>query len=291
MLTDAPVPYRPVSRWTDRFPWITAGMTHRGTGDSPFDLRLFGNAAPPAAGRRWQALLTATGFPGAAHARQVHGTRIAVCLALHEGLHAGGKPADGHATSAAGVLLAVTVADCVPVYLVDPEHRAVALLHAGWRGTASDRPPSAPRPGDLRGLLRGGAGGLQGPGPFRAIRPGTGGCARRPHRPGARARSAPRPRQRLRRLHALRRRRLLLPQAGRPRTPGGVSRHPPVRQPAGLCADCVFRRTTRNRRGSVFVLCRRSASDPRYPKYPPLPVLRCRGFEPDGDPHLRDEEE
>ena len=35
------------------------------------------------------------------------------------------------------MLLAVTVADCVPVYLVDPEHRAVALLHAGWRGTAA----------------------------------------------------------------------------------------------------------------------------------------------------------
>ena len=137
MLTDAPVPYRPVSRWTDRFPWITAGMTHRGTGDRPFDLRLFGNAAPPAAGRRWRALLTATGFPGAAHARQVHGTRIAVCLALHEGLHASGEAADGHTTSAGGVLLGVTVADCVPVYLVDPEHRAVALLHAGWRGTAA----------------------------------------------------------------------------------------------------------------------------------------------------------
>lgn len=137
MLTDAPVPSRPVSRWTDQFPWVAAGMTQRGTGDSPFDLRLFGNAAPPAAGRRWRALLAATGFTGAAHARQVHGTRIVVHAALHEGLHAGGRPADGHATSAAGVLLAVTVADCVPVYLVDPENRAVALLHAGWRGTAA----------------------------------------------------------------------------------------------------------------------------------------------------------
>ena len=137
MLTDAPVPYRPVSRWTARFPWITAGMTHRGTGDSPFDLRLFGDAASPAAGHRWQALLAATGFTGAAHARQVHGTRIVVPAALREGLYAGGKPADGHATSASGVLLAVTVADCVPVYLVDPEHHAVALLHAGWRGTSA----------------------------------------------------------------------------------------------------------------------------------------------------------
>ena len=137
MLTDAPVPYRPVSRWTDRFPWITAGMTHRGTGNGPFDLRLFGDPVPPAAVRRWRALLAATGFPGAGHARQVHGTRIAVHAARHEGLHAGGEPADGHATAAGGVLLGVTVADCVPVYLVDPEHRAVALLHAGWRGTAA----------------------------------------------------------------------------------------------------------------------------------------------------------
>ncbi len=30
----------------------------------------------------------------------------------------------------------MTVADCFPVYLVDPVARAIALLHAGWRGTA-----------------------------------------------------------------------------------------------------------------------------------------------------------
>jgi hypothetical protein len=44
---------------------------------------------------------------------------------------------DGHATDRAGLLLAVTVADCVPVYLVDPVSRRVALLHAGWRGAAA----------------------------------------------------------------------------------------------------------------------------------------------------------
>jgi copper oxidase (laccase) domain-containing protein len=33
-------------------------------------------------------------------------------------------------------MLYVTVADCVPVYLVHPDTRAVALLHAGWRGVA-----------------------------------------------------------------------------------------------------------------------------------------------------------
>ncbi len=43
---------------------------------------------------------------------------------------------DGHATAAPGILLTVTVADCIPVYLVDPVRRAVCLLHSGWRGTA-----------------------------------------------------------------------------------------------------------------------------------------------------------
>src|SRR5690606_25438459 len=45
--------------------------------------------------------------------------------------------ADGHATMLADLLLAVSVADCIPVSLVDPGRRAIALLHAGWRGVAA----------------------------------------------------------------------------------------------------------------------------------------------------------
>jgi hypothetical protein len=33
-------------------------------------------------------------------------------------------------------------------------------------------------------------------------------------------------------------------------------------------------------RGSVFYLCERSAIDASFPKYPRLPVLQCRGYEP-----------
>lgn len=44
---------------------------------------------------------------------------------------------DGLCTSAAGVYLCVTIADCVPVFLVDPAVPAVGVVHAGWRGSAA----------------------------------------------------------------------------------------------------------------------------------------------------------
>jgi polyphenol oxidase len=42
---------------------------------------------------------------------------------------------DGLITNVPGLLLAVQTADCLPVLLVDPEHKAVGAFHAGWRGT------------------------------------------------------------------------------------------------------------------------------------------------------------
>lgn len=44
---------------------------------------------------------------------------------------------DGLTTSEYGLFLTVTVADCVPILLYDPVAKAVAILHAGWRGTAA----------------------------------------------------------------------------------------------------------------------------------------------------------
>ncbi len=47
----------------------------------------------------------------------------------------------------------------------------------------------------------------------------------------------------------------------------------------GLCADCGQARRIESRRGSVFYMCERSATDPAYPKYPRLPVMQCAGYE------------
>ena len=46
----------------------------------------------------------------------------------------------------------------------------------------------------------------------------------------------------------------------------------------GLCATCVHVRRVESAKGSVFVLCSLSGTDPHYPKYPRLPVLSCRGY-------------
>lgn len=42
---------------------------------------------------------------------------------------------DASITNQPGLLLGVQTADCVPILLVDPKRRAVAAIHAGWRGT------------------------------------------------------------------------------------------------------------------------------------------------------------
>lgn len=47
------------------------------------------------------------------------------------------RDVDGLVTNVPGICLATVYADCVPLYFVDPVHRAVGLAHAGWRGTAA----------------------------------------------------------------------------------------------------------------------------------------------------------
>jgi hypothetical protein len=62
--------------------------------------------------------------------------------------------------------------------------------------------------------------------------------------------------------------------------PGPASPSSPSNPSAGLCDSCRHQQVVRTTRGSSFSLCRRWKEDDRYPRYPRLPVLRCRGHEP-----------
>ena len=84
---------------------------------------------------RWTALRAQLGGPSArlATSSQVHGARVV----RHSGEWRGwlrGEEADGHLSDERGTAMAVTVADCVPVFIAHPSG-AAAALHSGWRGT------------------------------------------------------------------------------------------------------------------------------------------------------------
>lgn len=78
--------------------------------------------------------VNAIGLPGCSFARaeQVHGSNV-VCIE-ESGFWEG---ADGLATDRKNLVLTVVVADCLPIFLWGGEVECVALLHAGWRGTAA----------------------------------------------------------------------------------------------------------------------------------------------------------
>ncbi len=44
---------------------------------------------------------------------------------------------DGLITNEPGIILATFYADCVPLYFVDTENKAIGLSHSGWRGTVA----------------------------------------------------------------------------------------------------------------------------------------------------------
>lgn len=74
--------------------------------------------------------------------RQSHQARVAEVGAGDAGRGATSEDdalpgTDALLTATAGLVLAVLVADCVPVVLVDPRRPALAVAHAGWRGTVA----------------------------------------------------------------------------------------------------------------------------------------------------------
>lgn len=123
--------------WREAFPWLVQGTTGRGTDERPFDLGLFSRGSTPVAVlEHWETLRRATGSRHVEHAHQVHEATVRFHEGGEPGLHLS-EACDGHATRTPGALLAVTTADCVPVFLVAPGRRAVAMVHAGWRGAAA----------------------------------------------------------------------------------------------------------------------------------------------------------
>jgi len=103
--------------------------------EADLNLSRVGWDSPPAVEENRRRFLGALGLAphDLATLRQVHSDRIHI---IRDASASWNPPPEGDAlaTGQAGVALAVQVADCFPVLIADPVSRAVAAVHAGWRG-------------------------------------------------------------------------------------------------------------------------------------------------------------
>lgn len=142
-----------VASWAE-YIWLRHGFSTRAGGTSMAyaggshagDLNLGFTAEddPVAVAKNRAAFVQAVGGETAwemVSVRQVHGTEVKAVAAGETGLRTEeGRAvvqADGLMTAAPGTMLAIQVADCVPVLVADVKRRIVAGFHAGWRGSAA----------------------------------------------------------------------------------------------------------------------------------------------------------
>ncbi len=84
-------------------------------------------------GTRLQPLPDGHGSLILATAKQIHSDRV--LLVESPGFQGEG---DALISNLPGIGLAIRTADCLPILIADPRNRAVAAIHAGWRGVVSD---------------------------------------------------------------------------------------------------------------------------------------------------------
>jgi polyphenol oxidase len=137
-----------------RLSWLAADLLERRGVRHGFTLRTGGSSRgafsslnfssregdlPPRVTENWRRLEKAANLPASGWAllSQVHGARVeAIAAGATACHHRRNHPeADGMATDRPGVVLGILTADCLPVVLAVPGTNAVAVAHAGWRGT------------------------------------------------------------------------------------------------------------------------------------------------------------
>jgi polyphenol oxidase len=144
---DPPLP--PLVRWSAPGLGVDVAVTtrHGGASAAPYDtlnlgLHVGDDPAQVVANRARAAAAFGATLEDLVFARQVHGAHAMLVGPDERGR---GTRADDDALPGADVLVTVTpgitlammVADCVPLALVDPEAHVLAAVHAGWRGTAA----------------------------------------------------------------------------------------------------------------------------------------------------------
>lgn len=123
--------------WAVPFPSLAVGETtrHGGISPAPYHSLNLGWNTPDAVENvteNRRRLLASLGFQPEqlASTRQVHSSEVMIVdqPGRYDGF-------DALITAHPGIILSVSVADCTPILVCDPKTKAIAAIHAGWRGT------------------------------------------------------------------------------------------------------------------------------------------------------------
>ncbi|MGA9511643.1 MAG: peptidoglycan editing factor PgeF [Candidatus Sulfotelmatobacter sp.] len=130
-----------------KFPWLLHGFStrvggfSRAYGQNALNLGFTKDDSEAAVKRNRAAFLLDVGAKGESKNALTNSPLVTLRQIHSDIIHSVDSPpdsplvGDGLVTNTPGLLLAIQAADCLPVILVDPEHRAVGVFHAGWRGT------------------------------------------------------------------------------------------------------------------------------------------------------------
>lgn len=143
-------PALPLLRWdkaSEHGAFVAVTTRHGGESAAPYDslnlgLHVGDDPGTVVDNRRRAAAAFGVALDAVVFARQVHGATGVLVGRDDRGRGTASEDdavdgADILVTVSRGVTLAILVADCVPLALVDPKAGVLAAVHAGWRGTAA----------------------------------------------------------------------------------------------------------------------------------------------------------
>jgi polyphenol oxidase len=122
-----------------KIPWLVHGFSARPGGHSKLDEKRVLNLGFVEWDTRENVLKNRSAFQSALGAN--HFSLVALKQTHSDAVLRFDSPSpepchgDASFTNHSGLLLGVQTADCVPILLVDKRNRAIAAIHAGWRGT------------------------------------------------------------------------------------------------------------------------------------------------------------
>lgn len=132
--------------WKKRNPHIQAGFTSRNLGNAPFGNVAFhvqDNPENVLHNRKKLADINELAITSITCAIQTHGNNIVEVEKSNRGAGATSfetsiPDTDGLVTQQPDTMITLFYADCVPLFFFDPEHNAIGIAHAGWRGTVKN---------------------------------------------------------------------------------------------------------------------------------------------------------